>query len=128
MRIQMAIENQYSGRMDCSQLAAALLLAADGELKYDELLGMERHLAGCPACRTQRALFLETDRRLAMCGEVLDSMMATTRRQNRLLWLRRLTRWQGGRQWIPALSLLTLLVTASIMIVPRPSQLGDSAN
>jgi hypothetical protein len=66
----MDIDNSDESRMDCQQLAVALVLSADDELGPDELMLMETHLAGCAACRVQRALFYQTDHCLLTCGEV----------------------------------------------------------
>jgi anti-sigma factor RsiW len=58
--------------MDCTQVAVAMVLAADDELSSDELMYLETHLAGCAACRQQRATFDRTDRRLLESGELLN--------------------------------------------------------
>lgn len=95
-------------RMDCSELPAALLLAADDELGPDELMLMEAHLAGCAGCRAQQALFHETDRRLVECGELLDALhssgptprsqeperLVALKHKNRVPWLGRVRGWQ----------------------------------
>jgi hypothetical protein len=56
------------GRNDCGVAAEALSAHVDGELPEAEARELERHMAGCPACR---ARFLALDRTAGLLGAVL---------------------------------------------------------
>jgi anti-sigma factor RsiW len=125
----MDVDNSDERQMGCAQLAVALVLAADGELSREDRLLLETHLAGCPACRTQAALFDRADRELLVCGEALDGMGsagpdARARLIHRLVppksgrlipRLRRVSRWQ----WAAVAGVSLAAAVLWIMIAPR---------
>jgi anti-sigma factor RsiW len=131
--------DKNDNRMDCEQVAVALLLAADDDLGPDERGRMEGHLTGCAACRAQQTLFRQTDSRLLACSEVLDRLspagpdgrvrlvekLAASQQQHWMAWLRPARAWQWASVALAGLSFLA--VTVSIVSMPWSADRGDSA-
>jgi anti-sigma factor RsiW len=127
----MDINNDGCSRMDCAQLAAALVLAADDELEQDALLLVEAHLTDCAACRAQSALFRQTDRYLLTCGQALDGPSlsgpaARARLAGRLAALQREepARWlRAGWPWAAVAPVFSIVAVAVWMVfAPWPRE------
>jgi hypothetical protein len=56
---------------DCSETKTLLMLAADGELAPDQIVGLERHVESCPVCYRERVLFGALDRDLGVYADLL---------------------------------------------------------
>lgn len=125
----MDINDRDERRMDCEQLAVALLLAADDELSPDDRLLMETHLAGCPACRTQSALFHRTDQQLLAGGEALEDTRSVLAARARLMdslatpSQAGLVSWLHGTRTWPWAAIASLSLAAAMLCItmtPRP--------
>jgi anti-sigma factor RsiW len=123
--------------MNCAQLAVASVLAADGELSPEQMRLMEMHLATCPACRTQWAIFDRVERRLLECREVLDSLspsgarprvmgtITAPKQENRVPLPWHETGWQWATAAMAGLSLAVVAVW--LTMAPWPADPGHSA-
>lgn len=113
------------GQPVCASLAADLVLAADDELSPAKWRVVEQHLALCPACRAQWAVFARTDQRLLECAAELDALRpsdsAMRARLVSALSKRERNRWarwlpgQGKWGWAVASLSLAVLVTWTIL-------------
>jgi anti-sigma factor RsiW len=130
--------DKNDNRMDCEQVAVALLLAADDDLGPDERVLLETHLMGCAACRAQQTLFRQTDSRLLACSQVLDRLspagpdarvrlvgkLAAPQHPSWIAWLQRARAWQWASVALAGLSFVA--VTVWIIVAPWSAERGLS--
>jgi anti-sigma factor RsiW len=103
---------------NCSSIAGLIALAADGELQPDEQLLLSSHLAQCPSCHAQAALFDRTDRRLLECRAILDTVSPPSANRPLPQPTRSLWRWAPA-----AVAALTLaLVATRTTLRERPAE------
>jgi putative zinc finger protein len=120
--------------MRCSTARRLTITAADRELGGWRRRGLDRHLAGCAACRDERA---ETDRVLALVGGLPTEAAPPARLEQEVL--RRVRRladddaargWRGlGPSWVrglvPAVATLAMVVLA--VVLTRDGERGAPA-
>jgi len=128
--------------MRCGRAQKLLTAAVDGELSPGRRTALDRHLAGCPVCRTE---LTTTDRMLRalealpIAAPVPDALEQATLRRVRVLAAEEGDRaaTSGWRTWLPlpALALTAVLVLAiaitrtsddrgSTPVVPAPERVA----
>jgi hypothetical protein len=106
--------------MKCSDVRGSLIDLLEGTLSADQRMGIEAHLAGCAACRTEAAAHR------ALIGQVRDGLNSSAAAVNALpdamirLQTRLAHQQSGSLHWF-SLSLLAAGALAFVLIVIAPT-------
>jgi anti-sigma factor RsiW len=129
----MNTDNSY-GEAACGDLAAALVLAADGELTTAEWRAVDQHLEQCAACRSQWAAIARMDTRLSECRAEIHAQSppdpAVRVRLISALSSPKRSSWLGGRLrhgkwgWATASAAGLFLAALAAWLVVGPENLG----
>lgn len=129
--------------MNCDQAKENLVLAAYGELSFEEEEALESHLAGCEACRLERARLEKLEQALddaatevpagllARCRRDLSSALETERRLERKPWHGFWRRWVvHPPMWLRPVGALAMLAVGffGARLVPSSPMLSPVAS
>jgi anti-sigma factor RsiW len=115
--------------MRCGRAQKLLTAAIDGELSPGRRTALDRHLAGCPACRAERAAtqtVLEALDALPIAAAVPAALEQATLRRVRVLAADEAERTatSGWRTWLP-LPAIGLVVTAALVLAIAITRTAD---